>query len=259
MTAFLKIDDCLRCRRSLPWQWIPIVRVNGKALAGTGVWRSTLIDGHCSACRQETENARCREEQTARRRNDLIELLGGAKPYREFTFERYEVTPGNRLAFERCHQFNPAAENLYLWGPCGVGKTHLAYAAARRCFEESLSVGVERAGQLSRRARLQGAEHEQGSIDEWVGKEVLVLDAVGSGPQTAYSRQLLLDILDGRDFADRHGLIVTSALSLDDLAALLQDDAIPSRIAEQCGIIEIRESDHRLKRSHHYTEEQLGI
>jgi chromosomal replication initiation ATPase DnaA len=52
--------------------------------------------------------------------------LGGEKPYREFTFERYKVTPGNRRAYERSKTFDPAAENLYLWGPSGVGKTHLA-------------------------------------------------------------------------------------------------------------------------------------
>ena len=259
MAAFLKIDDCVRCRRSLPWEWVPAALLNGRPLAGTGVWRSSLIDGRCSACDREVERERHKQKEALRQRNALIALLGGEKPYREFTFERYEVTPGNRLAYERCQHFNPATENLYLWGPCGVGKTHLAWAVARRCFEESLSVRIEGAGQLSRRTRLQGANHEQSAIDEWVDTEVLVLDAMGMGQQTAYSRQILLEILERRDWADRAGLVVTSPFSLDGLAATLQDDSIPSRIAAMGGIVEIREVDHRLQHPHHYTERPLGI
>src|SRR5437879_5621644 len=138
MTAFLKIDECQSCHRSLPWEWVPAVLLNGKPLAGTAVWRSQLIARRCLACQAASESEREKEERARLRRSDLVELLGGEKPYREFTFERYKVMPANQLGFERSKSFNPACDNLYLWGPCGVGKTHLAYAIARCSFEESL-------------------------------------------------------------------------------------------------------------------------
>ena len=134
MTAFLKIDTCLTCQRSLPWEWVPAVLLSGKALAGTGVWRTQLVDDQCPACLAASDRQRQKEREALMVRAALMKLLGGDKPYREFTFERYQVTPGNQLAYERSKAFSPATDNLYLWGPCGVGKTHLAYAIARRCF-----------------------------------------------------------------------------------------------------------------------------
>src|SRR5215472_4527719 len=142
MTAFLKIDTCNTCHHSLPWEFVPAVMVNGKALPGTGVWRTPLVNGQCAACLAASELQREKERQGVVRRTALIELLGGEKPYREFTFERFQLAPGNRRAFERSKDFNPATENLYLWGACGVGKTHLASAMARRCFEETLAVTI---------------------------------------------------------------------------------------------------------------------
>src|ERR1700737_4803425 len=101
MTAFLKIDTCRTCHRAIPWEWAPAILLNGKAMAGTGVWRSQLIDAHCPACQDAFEKERTKEQQALARRNELVELLGGDKPYREFTFERYQVTPGNQLAYQR--------------------------------------------------------------------------------------------------------------------------------------------------------------
>jgi DNA replication protein DnaC len=245
MTAFLKIDECKHCNRSLPWEWVPAVLLGGKPLAGTSVWRSQLIDGQCPKCLVAADAERAREQHTQALRSQLIHLLGGEKPYREFTFERYDVTTGNQLAYDRCKQLDPASDNLYLWGPCGVGKTHLAWALARRCFEEALSVSILRPGHLVRRVRMKEPEKEQMAIEELVAADVLVLDDLGIGHETTYSRQILQEILDGRDHTDQAGLVVTSGHSLDNLAARLQDDAIPSRLAGLCQVIEIRGMDRR--------------
>jgi DNA replication protein DnaC len=246
MTAFLKIDNCNGCKRPLPWEFVPAVLLNGKPMAGTGVWRSQLIEGRCPACQAAFEAQHQNEQRSVQLRRELIQLLGGEKPYREFTFERYEVTPGNRLAYERCQNFNSATENLYLWGPCGVGKAHLAYATARRGFEQMLSVAIVRIYQLSRKIRMKDPEQEQEGIDQLAQADILVLDELSVGPHTAYTRQLLQEILDERHFADRAGLIVTSPYSLRDLAAKLSDDTIPSRLAGMCQVTEVRGHDFRL-------------
>src|SRR5262245_15466740 len=81
MTAFLKIDQCRACRRSLPWEWVPAVLLNGKPLAGTGVWHSQLTDQLCPACLVALEVQRRKDEHALTVRNELVRLLGGEKPY----------------------------------------------------------------------------------------------------------------------------------------------------------------------------------
>jgi DNA replication protein DnaC len=246
MSAFLKIDDCRCCRRSLPWEWVPVILLNGKTLAGTGVWRSSLTEGYCDDClaRRAAEE---RERSIAlRRRAQLVHLLSGERPFRDFTFDRFEKEAGNRAAFERCVAFDPSCDNLYLWGPCGTGKTHLAYAIARRAFEETLSVEILRPPQLVRRARMRRPDEEQSAVDRLVQAEVLVVDEMGVGTDSAYCRQLLQEVLDARHFHDRAGLVMTSAYPLDALAQRLCDDTIPSRIAGMCEVVRVAGSDRRL-------------
>lgn len=251
MNAFLAIDKCTHCLRCLPWEWIPALAINGKPLAGTGVWRTQLLDGICAGCVASLERERQEKQRAMVRRKELVSLLGGEKPYRDFTYERFQIGPANKLAFERCSQFDPSTENLYLWGACGVGKTHLALATARRCFEETLVVLVEHAALVSRKARMRDPEHEQAVIDQWINAEMLVLDDLGAGPVTAYCLQLWQEILDRRDHSQRAGMVITSKYGLSALAQKLGDDTIPSRLAGMCQVIEVKGDDRRLARFLH--------
>src|SRR5262245_12249983 len=119
MSAFLKLDACKTCSRNLPWEWIPSVSVIGKPLAGTGIWRSQLVSGICPGCLADSEQKRRQEREALKRQAALVDLLGGEKPYREFTLDRFRVGPGNELAFDSVKEFSPVTDNLYLWGPCG--------------------------------------------------------------------------------------------------------------------------------------------
>jgi DNA replication protein DnaC len=246
MTAFLKIDTCARCRRALPWEWVPAVFLAGKPLAGTGVWRSALSDGHCADCVEQQEADRQKEAAVRLRRSAVVALLGGDKPYREFIFERFRVLAGNRRAYEAAIGFDPTVDNLYLWGPSGVGKSHLACAVARRASEESLSVEMLRMPQLVRKTRMRDPASEQSVIDGLITTEVMVFEDLGSGQSSAYSRQILREILDGRDYQNRAGLLVTSAYTLNELALRLEDDAIASRLAGLCRVIEVAGPDGRI-------------
>jgi len=246
MTAFLKIDRCTACRVETPWEWVPPVSLIGKPLPGTGVWRSQLVGGQCPTCVAAHDIKHKKEQEAQALREGLVRLLGGEKPYREFTFERFQVISGNRRAFEKAKQFNPQSDNLYFWGPCGVGKTHLAHAIARQSLEQNRRVAILLAPQLTRKLRMKDPDAEQDSIDGFVRMDTWVLDDLGMGHETAYARQVLQEILDGRDFQDRRGLVITSKYSLNGLAQKFNDDTIPSRLAGMCDVVEIQGLDHRL-------------
>ena len=173
------------------------------------------------------------------------------KPYRDFTFERYDVTPGNRDAVEFAKQFDRFKDNLYLWGLWGVGKTHLAMALLRRCFARGASSAVVTPARLVRKLRMKTPDEEQQAVDHFIRMDVLLIDDLGVGGDSPYARQVLQEILDGRDFNDRGGLVVTSQHSIKALARRLTDGAIPSRLAGMCRVIGITGPDRRLQEGGH--------
>jgi DNA replication protein DnaC len=243
MTAFLKIDRCRICRLEFPWEYVPPVSLQSRPLAGTGVWRSTLVDGLCRACWQAAETERERRCRQERQRQRLIDALGGIKPYREFTFERFQVSVGNREAFDQARRFDPARDNLYLWGAGRVGKTHLGIAIARSCLERGGAIKLATPSQLVRQLRMKPPEEEQHAIDAFVRADVFLLDDFARGSDTPYARLVLQEILDARDFKGHGGLVVTSRYSPGALLRRLDDNAIPSRLNSMCRVIEVRGLD----------------
>jgi DNA replication protein DnaC len=246
--TFPQSDICGRCRAEIAPEWVPPVVCGSKVLAGTGRWNTQLEDEMCPSCRESAMRARAKENRNLEQRRRLIEILGGEKPYREFTFAHYEITAGNRMAFTKASGFNPQTDNLYFWGSCGVGKTHLAYATARRCFEEGRTVAILKPSELLRQIRrwAKDPSEEQFAIDRFVRVEVLVIDDFGIGGDTPYARQILQEIFDGRDYKDRAGTIFTSKYSLSQLAQKLDEDTIPSRLAGLCQVVEVTGPDQRL-------------
>lgn len=247
MAAFLSIDTCGICHRNVPWEFVPAVVVRGPPLAGTGVWHSQLVDGCCPRCVADSLRQQESRQREAASRARFIQLFG-EKPYRDFTLERFVASRGTERALQCCQVFDPS-QSLYLWGPCGVGKTHLAYAAARRCVEEAVSAQIVTPWQLARQARMKEPAEEQAIIDRFVDADVLLVDDIGKGSIRPFAAHLLQEIFDRRDFNDRSGLLVTSHHSLDDLAAKLGDDSLPSRLAGLCTVIEMSGADHRLTSS----------
>lgn len=226
--------------------WMPPIACGPRTLPGTGIWRSNLTDGLCPNC-WANDREKIADTQKARALQlRLLELLGGEKPLREYRFESFTRTKENDPAFSRASAFGSTRENLYLWGPCGTGKTHLAGALARKACESGLTVEFLRPPKLIRRVRRLDPDDEDRAIQKIVRADVFVLDDMGIGRDTAYARQVFQEILDGRDSADRNGLVVTSKYSLDDLARKLGDDAIPSRLAGMCRVIHIPGPDWRL-------------
>lgn len=245
VTALSKSDPCRICGRNIPQQWMEPVVVRGQALSGTGVWRSSLVDGACETCLTSRQGELQRARQLEGRQEQFIRIVGGTKPYREFTLERYQVTGGNRLAVECAKAFDPRRQDLYLWGPCGVGKTHLAMAILRNWFERGATVVFMTQFQLIRKLRMKPPEEEQQILDRLVQVDLLALDDIGAGGDTPFARQVLQEILDRRHFQDRRGLILTSQHSLPALVRRFNDDAIPSRLAGMCTTVTISGTDRR--------------
>ena len=133
---------------------------------------------------------------------------------------------------------------LYLCGPCGAGKSHLAAAIANYLAMRGQGVTYASVPDLLRFIRRgfgDGAADER--LDALMQVDVLILDDLGAEYLTAWASEQLFVLLNARYLADR-ATVLTSNDRPEALPARLQ-----SRIAELAQVIWMPISDYR----------QLGI
>ena len=166
-----------------------------------------------------------------------INALGGLKPYEEFTFEKFRRDE-NPAGFDKSSAFNPARDNLYLYGRNRLGKTHLATAIARKHLERGLSALViawpDLVTDLRKFESAGDFDGEERYINRLASLDVLVIDDLGLGAATEYVVKILWQILTRRMNRRKNGLVITSNLTLNDLN-VKYGKKIPSRIFEITG------------------------
>ena len=199
-----------------------------------GVCGYPLKDMPCPTCLTNNREA---EKKAIMEREWNIKRLGGLKAYNQFTLEKFT----NKTAAELCASY--PGINLFLCGAAGTGKTHLATALARR-YPEAQVVKPQHIYR-SCRGHKDGAE-EQAAIDGFIDMPFLVIDDLGIY-ETSFAYSILMEIIDGRDMAEKKGLIITSNLKMGALAEHLKSEQITSRIAGMCKVIEMSGDDWRLK------------
>jgi DNA replication protein DnaC len=216
---FLLKADALQAKENARLSALPKCPTCGKPMDG----------GYCRPCRDLAMAA------DTEKRLEIIRL-GGRKAYEQFTIQRFT----NKAAIESCKVY--PGISLFLWGPAGCGKTHLATALVRNHGGQ-----VIKPQDIYRESRgHKSGEEEKAVIMRYVNMPYFVLDDLGVDKKTEFSFSILYEIIDGRDMALMPGLIITSNLSLNALADRLDDDRITSRIAGMCKIVELTGKDHRI-------------
>lgn len=203
-------------------------------------------NGKCEACEAKAAAAGEASKAEAERRakaHEHVRILGGPKPYKEFTFERFVIKPGNREAYERSRRFTSKGDNLFLFGPCRVGKTHLATAIAHHELNTGGAAEIMTYPDLIRAfLTMQHAfdlNGQRDTIRRLARVPVLVIDDYGLGTGSDFTNQVLWEIINARMHNYRHGLVITSNLDLDALA-VKYGDKVPSRLFEMCGDFVVR-------------------
>jgi DNA replication protein DnaC len=197
--------------------------------------------GKCDACENkaaaEAESFKAENERRAKA-HDHVRILGGPKPFKEFTFERFVMKPGNKAAYETARRFTAKGDNLFLTGPCRVGKTHLATAIAHHELDTGGTAEVWTYPDLIRafldKQHFFDFEGQRALMRRLTRAAVLVIDDYGLGTGSDFTNQVFWEILNTRMYNYRNGLVVTSNLDLDALA-VKYGDKVPSRLNEMCG------------------------
>jgi DNA replication protein DnaC len=129
---------------------------------------------------------------------------------------------------------------LYLCGPCGAGKSHVAAAIANHVAMRGQGVTYASVPDLLRFVRRGFGERTADErLDALMAIEVLILDDLGAEHLTTWAQEQLFVLLNARCLADR-ATVLTSNDRPEALPARLQ-----SRIAEQAQMIWMPISDYR--------------
>lgn len=208
-------------------------------------WSKLYGNGSCIDC----ENKRIDEFHKKKRNEErLIKIFGSIKTANCFTFSNFKVLDGNETAYKKCRNFDPAKDNIYMWGSCGTGKTHLAYATAKTHFLHGRKVIITSPMKMVDTFRTKNDLEKEDKMDEYTSCDILLIDDLGISKYTDFAIEIICELLNRRTLQMRNGLIITSNLSLDQMAQKNKDDRVTSRIAGLCLVTNVHGPDFRSTR-----------
>ena len=156
----------------------------------------------------------CKHAEREERGRDHLRRLSNLDGFTQHTFEVFEVVSGTEEAFSAAREFARNPEGwLYLRGGVGVGKTHLAVAAALEIRERMGSVLFAVVPDLLDHLRAtfdpaQGVAYDD-RFNAIRGAFLLVLDDLGTENTTPWAREKLYQLFNHR-YVERLPTIVTS-------------------------------------------------
>jgi DNA replication protein DnaC len=154
--------------------------------------------------------------------------------YQEARLEQFAITqldnPKETIAERVRHWIAAPADGLFILGPAGSGKTHLAAAIVRELVFAWKPVLFLRVADFLRELRRHYAENESEIpyLDELAAIHWLALDDVGTAGLGDHQRSAILDLIDRR-INDCHPTIVTSNWTLAEICERM-DDRLANRL-----------------------------
>lgn len=237
-----KNEKFCECGAPLEGEYIPPKFINGKKMPLTDI---TLYDEYCQKCKEQNEKIK----QLENRYKKMIS--SGAYPKQfQMTFNKFDgdesVVKMLKDDFVKNRNFN-----VYLYGPCGVGKTHLLSAVLNELVNRNIEVRYFRITDLLNKIKDLMVNSEPTASDDYMielikSKKVLLIDDLGAEKATDVVLEKLYTLFDYIELYIRKGIIITSNLSLKQLSEKL-GDRIASRIAGNFKIKELKGGDRRVR------------
>jgi DNA replication protein DnaC len=183
---------------------------------------------------------------------------------RRYRKKSLEDLIGRQQEIESARTAIQRGKGVYVFGPCGTGKTHFAvgvlcewyadvittwYYAAERTRAHKRGAFVSMTSLLlDIKQGYNGNKHSERELLRGLREiDLLLIDDLGAERLTDWSRAIISDLIAMRH-SDMRPLIVTSNLDLDGISAAI-DDRVSSRLAEMCEIVKLDGTDYRVTRS----------
>ncbi|RJP23581.1 MAG: hypothetical protein C4527_20040 [Candidatus Omnitrophota bacterium] len=142
-------------------------------------------------------------------------------------------------------------KGLYIHGPTGVGKTHIACGILKtlimRRFDGVFYNVVDLLDAIRSTYDPQSSPTPKGRLINDQNKQIFVLDDFGKQKTSSWVSDRLYALINRR-YQDCKTIIVTSQIGFEELTRRV-DSALASRIIDMCEEIEIKADDYRRRRA----------
>lgn len=206
------------------------------------------------------------EEQELRKQKieSILGKSGIKKRYLSRTIDSFSVTAENKKSFEvatdyikNFREYFTQGKGLYLEGPCGTGKTHLAIAIALAIINTGVPVicktSIDILGDIKRCYERNSEVTEEEVLEAYKTVDLLIIDDLGKEQVTEWSVPVLYSILNER-YEALLPTIITTNYNTTALAEKLSAKgdaetatAIISRFVENSKRVTMSWADYRRK------------
>ena len=202
-------------------------------------WSGRQYWTRCPECITENEERIDREQKEERKRHERedLERRGIRGRMLDMTFEAYQATtPEQSAALERCTQYADGLDgNLLLIGSVGTGKTHLGVAIARSNDRGEYTTLMRMIRDIRRAYSKDENVSEQGIIDKWASRRLLVIDEIGVQHATNAEQLLVYEVINDRYIQSLPTVLISNE-TVDGMTEIL-GERVMDRLAENGRVV----------------------
>lgn len=254
-----------------------------QALAACGLSKADLeVPYQCAKCKDTgylgNRRCDCYNRRLKQLMLDAANRISGVpldlenQNFEKFSFDFYSKAVDPRLGVSPydnmrgiykvcrafCAQFGQRYENLFLYGPAGLGKTFLACSIAKEVSERGFAVLYQTAYKLMgfledyKFGRLDHTAYEV-LRDAVYDCDLLIMDDFGTEFVTGYTQSVFFDVLNTR-LAAKKSTIISSNLTIPAIANIYTE-RVSSRIVGEFTLLQFAGEDIRRQKQ----EKNYGI